>query len=386
MSNSNPQSLCSRTGRYLQRGNLRSVAALVAMGLVYCAIGACFLVKPAAADEALIPNNLLKLLHAPEVHRELQLTDLQRTSLEQFFQAIDGPWFRSRILPSDRQQPILKQLESQAWEWVEQNVDQQQMARLKQLMYRSEGVRMLLRSELQQPLGLERSQVNSLKSAAEAVLEAEKQLVEAVQKGKKVDDYQKAVSDAIEKERSLIPDLLTPRQRTLVTEMLGSEFDTQKLQRIYPMAPELVPAEHWVNSSPLKLADLRGKVVIVHFYAFQCHNCHANFGHYQRWHEKYRDRGVVVLGIQTPETRAESDPERVRSDAKERGLQFPILVDLANKNWDSWANTMWPTVYIVDQDGYLRHWWQGELNWQGAKGDQVIEGLVERLLAEKDAG
>ena len=118
-------------------------------------------------------------------------------------------------------------------------------------------------------------------------------------------------------------------------------------------------------------------------YAFQCHNCHANFPIYQRWHERYQDRGVVVIGIQTPETAAEAEPERVRAAAEERGFQFPVLLDLDKRNWNAWSNTMWPTVYVVDQRGYLRHWWQGELNWRGATGDQAIEELVEQLLQEQ---
>jgi peroxiredoxin len=148
------------------------------------------------------------------------------------------------------------------------------------------------------------------------------------------------------------------------------------------MAPELVAVEHWINSEPLTLAKLRGKVVLVHFYAFQCHNCHANFDIYRRWHGQLRERGVVVLGIQTPETSRERDPQAVKAAARDRELQFPILVDLDSENWKAWGNTMWPTVYVVDKQGYLRHLWQGELNWNGATADKTIEQVVEQALAE----
>ncbi len=155
-----------------------------------------------------------------------------------------------------------------------------------------------------------------------------------------------------------------------------------KLKRIYPMAPEFAAGTEWFNSQPLTLESLRGKVVLVHFYAFQCHNCHANFAIYQRWHKQLKDKGVVVIGIQSPETSQERDPEAVRKAAADRGLEFPIIMDTEMKNWNAWANTMWPTVYVVDKRGYLRHWWQGELNWQGATGDQTIEQVVESALAE----
>ncbi len=111
-------------------------------------------------------------------------------------------------------------------------------------------------------------------------------------------------------------------------------------------------------------------------------NCHANFEIYRRWHEQWREKGVVVVGIQTPETSQERDPAAVKSAAAERTLEFPIMVDVASKNWDAWGNTMWPTVYVVDKNGYLRQWWQGELNWKGATADKTIEQVVEQLLAE----
>ena len=96
------------------------------------------------------------------------------------------------------------------------------------------------------------------------------------------------------------------------------------------------------------------------------------------------DKGVAVVGIQTPETSLERDPQAVKEAARERGLYFPIMIDLESENWKAWGNTMWPTVYVVDKNGYIRHWWQGELNWKGATSDKVIEDLVDDLLAESE--
>lgn len=87
-----------------------------------------------------------------------------------------------------------------------------------------------------------------------------------------------------------------------------------------------------------------------------------------------------MVGIQTPETADERDPQKVAAAVSEQGFEFPVLIDLKKGNWDTWGNTMWPTIYVIDRDGYIRFWWQGELNWQGAKGDEVIEDLVEKLL------
>lgn len=335
-----------------------------------------------STSQKLVPRNLLKLLHAPEVHAELNLTESQVESLEGLFGEIDPEWFRSRNLPSDRQLDAVKRLEGVALDWLRKHLATEQRLRARQLLYRSQGVRMLLNLPVQKELGLTESQIEILSEAAGHTVQAEQNLMQAMRTQGDTQELQKVLNEANEHEQKHWLTVLDEAQKSKVQSLLGKEFDTQSLTRIYPMAPELIPAAEWINSQPLTLESLRGKVVLLHFYAFQCHNCHANFGHYSRWHDAYENKRVVVLGIQTPETPDESDPEKVRAAAKERGLKFPILVDLGNKNWDNWSNTMWPTVYVIDQKGYLRHWWQGELNWQGAKGDEAIDKLLDQLLEE----
>ena len=226
------------------------------------------------------------------------------------------------------------------------------------------------------------SQQKTFVENAENVERTEAEVAKAMKQGKPMEELQQAVTDAAEAESTALKDTLSQKQQQELGSMLGQRFETAKLTRIYPMAPELVPVKHWINSKPLKMKELRGQVVLVHFYAFQCHNCHANQDIYRRWHDELRKQGVVVVGIQTPETAKERDPSAVRTDAESRQLDFPILVDLESENWKAWGNTMWPTVYVVDKNGYIRHWWQGELNWQGATGDKTIERVVEAALQE----
>ena len=88
---------------------------------------------------------------------------------------------------------------------------------------------------------------------------------------------------------------------------------------------------------------------------------------------------IVILN---PETAAEAEPARVTAYAHQQGFEFPVLIDLEKKNWDAWGNTMWPTIYVVDKRGYIRYWWMGELQWQGARGDKYIERLVDKLRLE----
>jgi hypothetical protein len=98
--------------------------------------------------------------------------------------------------------------------------------------------------------------------------------------------------------------------------------------------------------------------------------------------ERFRDKDVVILGIHTPETAAEQDSATVKTKAADAKLQFPILIDGTKANWTAWGNSMWPSVYLVDKRGYLRHFWPGELKWQGATGDQWMRDRIEELLAE----
>ena len=329
--------------------------------------------------QELIPRYFLGLIHAPQVHTEIGLNPSQVKELESLFTKIDGRWFRARNLPQAEQLEQLLRLESEAHQWFESNTSKTQRDRLRQLELQAQDIRMLLRPELKKSLSMTTEQVDRMTELARATEDAKQQLQSAVRKNENTESLKQAVTESIRVEKDGLQTVLKPEQLKTIDQILGAPFNTSQLQRIYPMAPELVPVRHWINSEPLTLRSQRGKVVLLHFYAFQCHNCHANFEHYRKWHEQYGD-DVVVIGIQTPETSLERKPDAIREAAQERDLQFPILIDLDSENWKAWSNTMWPTVYVIDRDGYIRHWWQGELNWKGATGDQTIEGLVQELI------
>ena len=89
-----------------------------------------------------------------------------------------------------------------------------------------------------------------------------------------------------------------------------------------------------------------------------------------------------MLGVQTPEIARERDPDNVRRDAAESQLAFPIVVDLDKQTWNAWGNSMWPSVYLIDKNGYIRYWWYGELNWQGAEGEKLLRQRIDELLDE----
>ncbi len=337
---------------------------------------------PADAVSELIPQNLLRLVHAPEVQRELGLSPEQVKQLEQFFEHVDGTWFRSRVLPADKQMPIVAELETQLHGWLSKHTSDKQRERLQQLEYRSLGIRMLLRNDAAEQIGLDATQRGGFNKLAQATQDALAAAQAASQRGEIPEKLQTAAVDAAQAEQAALKTKLRPEQLQTITKLLGAEFDTSALERIYPMAPELMPVEHWLNSPPLRLKELRGKVVLIHFYAFQCHNCHANFEHYNKWQKEFGGDEVVVIGIQTPETSTERNPQSVTAAAKERGFEFPVVIDLESANWQAWSNTMWPTIYVIDKQGYIRYWWQGELNWEGATHDKTVHDMLVKLVHE----
>jgi peroxiredoxin len=334
--------------------------------------------EPIPAELTTVPQNLLKLVHTPEVQKELQL---QGDSLDSFLSElakIDGPWWRVRIRPQDEQRKVIAKQEQALIDLLEKHVSPKKMERLKQIELQSQGTRIFARPDVTKAMNLTKSQSAKVDELYATTDNAAKKLQGAKAQDKKLISELKAATEA---EAKGIAEMLTGPQKNAFGKMMGTTFDTMKLTRIYPFAPELVDSGYW-SGSATKLADHRGKVVLLHFYAFQCHNCVANFKHYNRWHDQLTKRDVSVIGIQTPETPAERDVGQVLKAAREKGFEFPVLVDVKNSNWDSWSNTMWPTVYVIDKNGYIRFWHQGELNWDGAIVDKTIEKLVEELLEE----
>lgn len=146
-------------------------------------------------------------------------------------------------------------------------------------------------------------------------------------------------------------------------------------------APEFTGVTTWVNSEPLKLADQKGKVVVVHFWTNGCINCIHNYPHYQAWQKKYLDKeNFLMVGIHTPEFDGEKDVDRIKDRAAKHELKFAIAVDNESENWKAWGNRYWPCVYLVDKRGNVRDRWEGEL---GKPGFKQVTARIDALLAER---
>ncbi len=144
--------------------------------------------------------------------------------------------------------------------------------------------------------------------------------------------------------------------------------------------PSLRGATAWLNSPPLSAADLRGKVVLIDFWTYTCINWLRTLPYVRAWAEKYRDHGVVVIGVHTPEFSFEHDFENVRRAAKDMRVSYPIAIDNDYAIWYAFANHYWPALYLVDAQGHIRSHHFGE----GAY--ELSEMILQHLLAEAGRG
>jgi thiol-disulfide isomerase/thioredoxin len=150
-------------------------------------------------------------------------------------------------------------------------------------------------------------------------------------------------------------------------------------------APELIGSE-WLNTSnhqPIRLADRKGKITLVHFWTFGCINCKHNLPAYARLQKQFAGKDVAVIGVHTPETAGEANLANVRAAVRKDGITYPVLVDNGHKNWSRWNQQFWPTVYLIDRHGNIRYRWEGELEYNGQNGERRIADLLDSLLIEK---
>jgi thiol-disulfide isomerase/thioredoxin len=138
--------------------------------------------------------------------------------------------------------------------------------------------------------------------------------------------------------------------------------------------PSLGGATEWLNSEPLGPAELRGHVVLVNFGTLTCINWLRQQPYVRAWSQTYRNDGLIVIGIHTPEFSFEHDIDRVRHATKERSIDYPVAVDNEYKIWNAFANHYWPALYFIDSDGVVRDHHFGERHYEQS------ERLLQRLL------
>jgi cytochrome c biogenesis protein CcdA/thiol-disulfide isomerase/thioredoxin len=163
----------------------------------------------------------------------------------------------------------------------------------------------------------------------------------------------------------------------------GAMMSARGSSGVLPVIGKLPPldgATEWLNSPPLTADGLRGHVVVVDFWTYSCINCLRALPYVKAWYEKYRDKGLVVIGIHAPEFAFEKDLRNVRREVKELGVAYPVAVDNDYKLWRAFGNEYWPAHYFVDASGNIRHTHFGEGEYDES------ERVIQQLLAEAGGG
>jgi thiol-disulfide isomerase/thioredoxin len=167
---------------------------------------------------------------------------------------------------------------------------------------------------------------------------------------------------------------------TGLTKLIRSSFgsSTEYKSSESATAPELAAGE-WINSTPLKLNELRGRVVLIEFWTFGCINCRNTLPYVKSWHDRYKEKGLTVIGVHSPEFDEERQVENLRREVTSLGIRYAVVTDNDYKTWNAYHVEAWPTTILLDKQGRIRWMHVGEGGYDEA------ERLIQKLLAENAA-
>lgn len=149
----------------------------------------------------------------------------------------------------------------------------------------------------------------------------------------------------------------------------------------YQKAPELAEPDAYINTAgePVTLASLKGKVVLIDFWTYSCINCLRTLPYLEAWYQKYKDQGLIIIGVHTPEFAFEHILTNVQDAVNRLGITYPVLLDNEYATWNAFGNRYWPNEYLIDIDGYVVHNHAGEGEYD------VTEKSIQQALAERAA-
>lgn len=306
----------------------------------------------------------LMLARDPAVQSELRLSREQIDAVAAAIAKVDHPLWVLRDVPVPKCAAQLDELHETLKNELGDVLSAAQQKRLQEILLQARGYRALVSPEISQRLRLSAQTIGRLQPILAANKPAE---------GKTSVDKTTAQQ---------ITAILSTDQRAELAAMVGEPFDLSRVLRIGCVAPEFAGITSWINGDALTLKQLRGRVVVVHFWAFGCINCVRNLPHYQGWFESFPQSQLSIVGIHTPETERERSVDNLRANLVEREIKYPVAFDQDAASWKAWGNNMWPSVYLIDKQGRVRSWWYGELNWQGARGEENMRKKIQELLAE----
>lgn len=188
-------------------------------------------------------------------------------------------------------------------------------------------------------------------------------------------------------EQSLVEKLSAKPEQKSGAMMAGGAMMAANHSDTLPVEGQLPPldgAMQWLNSAPLTAEALKGKVVLVDFWTYSCINCLRTLPYVKAWAEKYRDQGLVVIGVHAPEFAFERDVNNVTKAMKDLGITYPVAIDNNYKIWRAFNNQYWPAHYFADAKGQIRYHHFGEGDY--AESERVIQQLLREAGATKVAG
>ena len=169
--------------------------------------------------------------------------------------------------------------------------------------------------------------------------------------------------------------LLTKQHKSTLLHKLMNDVSGGSVLNVQPTpAPEFQGLTNWINSPPLTMSQLRGKVVLVDFWTYSCINCIRSLPYVEKWYATYHDKGFEVVGVNTPEFAFEHDPANVAAAVKRDDIVYPVALDNNYDTWNAYDNDSWPADYLIDQSGQIRYVSLGEGDYN--KTEEAIQQLL----------
>ncbi len=169
--------------------------------------------------------------------------------------------------------------------------------------------------------------------------------------------------------------LLAKQHKNNLVHSIATNIANQSVLNVQPTpAPEFQGLTSWINSPPLTTSQLKGKVVLVDFWTYSCINCIRTLPYIKQWDAAYRDKGLVIIGVNTPEFAFEHNPDNVAAAVKKFGIKYPVALDNDYATWNAYNNNSWPADYLIDKSGNIRYVSLGEGDYD--KTEKAIQLLL----------
>lgn len=164
------------------------------------------------------------------------------------------------------------------------------------------------------------------------------------------------------------------------TSSKQSEMTKGEKSKRYELAKEITTPDGFINTDKISVSEFTGKkVVLIDFWTYSCINCQRTTPYLNTWYEKYKDDGLVIIGVHTPEFEFEKDYNNVKAAVEKFGIKFPVVLDNDYSTWTAYKNRYWPRKYLIDIDGYIVY------DHIGEGGYEETEKKIQELLEEREA-